>query len=78
MVVGGAGFLMNNEMDDFSAKTGVPNKFGVIGNDNNAIAPGKRMLSSMTPRSSCATVKPRWSSVHLAAAPFSPQCFRSS
>mgnify|MGYP000052810763 CR=1 FL=1 len=40
---------MNNEMDDFSAKVGVPNKFGVIGNDKNAIAPGKRMLSSMTP-----------------------------
>ncbi|MCB1709731.1 MAG: gamma-glutamyltransferase, partial [Halioglobus sp.] len=49
VVVGGAGFLMNNEMDDFSAKAGVPNKFGVIGSDNNAIAPGKRMLSSMTP-----------------------------
>jgi gamma-glutamyltranspeptidase/glutathione hydrolase len=49
VVVAGAGFLMNNEMDDFSAKVGVPNKFGVIGNDKNAIAPGKRMLSSMTP-----------------------------
>ena len=49
VVVTGAGFLMNNEMDDFSAKVGVPNKFGVIGNDKNAIAPGKRMLSSMTP-----------------------------
>lgn len=49
VVVSRAGFLMNNEMDDFSAKVGVPNKFGVIGNDRNAIAPGKRMLSSMTP-----------------------------
>ncbi|MEP4485190.1 MAG: gamma-glutamyltransferase [Halioglobus sp.] len=49
VVVEGAGFLMNNEMDDFSAKPGVPNKFGVIGRDNNAIAPNKRMLSSMTP-----------------------------
>lgn len=49
VVIEGAGFLMNNEMDDFSAKVGVPNKFGVIGNDNNAIEPGKRMLSSMTP-----------------------------
>ena len=49
VVVEGAGFLLNNEMDDFSAKPGVPNKFGVIGNDNNAIAPNKRMLSSMTP-----------------------------
>lgn len=49
VVVKGAGFMMNNEMDDFSAKVGVKNKFGVIGNANNAIAPGKRMLSSMTP-----------------------------
>lgn len=48
-VVGGAGFLMNNEMDDFSAKPGVPNMFGAIGGEANAIAPGKRMLSSMTP-----------------------------
>ncbi|MES2332232.1 MAG: gamma-glutamyltransferase [Bacteroidota bacterium] len=49
MVVGGAGFLMNNEMDDFSGKPGVPNMFGAIGGEANAIAPGKRMLSSMTP-----------------------------
>ena len=49
VVVTGAGFLLNNEMDDFSAKPGVPNKFGVVGNDRNAIEPGKRMLSSMTP-----------------------------
>jgi gamma-glutamyltranspeptidase / glutathione hydrolase len=49
VVVEGAGYLLNNQMDDFSAKVGVPNAFGVIGNDNNAIAPGKRMLSSMTP-----------------------------
>jgi len=49
VVVGGAGFLMNNEMDDFSIKPGVPNMFGLIGNTANAIAPGKRMLSSMTP-----------------------------
>ena len=48
-VVAGAGFLLNNEMDDFSAKVGVANKFGVIGGQQNAIAPGKRMLSSMTP-----------------------------
>lgn len=48
-VVGGAGFLLNNEMDDFSVKPGVPNMYGAIGNDKNAIAPGKRMLSSMTP-----------------------------
>jgi gamma-glutamyltranspeptidase/glutathione hydrolase len=49
VVVEGAGFLLNDEMDDFSAKPGVPNKFGVVGGDMNAIAPGKRMLSSMTP-----------------------------
>lgn len=44
-----AGFLLNNEMDDFSAKAGVPNAFGLIGGEANAVAPGKRMLSSMTP-----------------------------
>ncbi|RRB02068.1 gamma-glutamyltransferase [Larkinella rosea] len=49
VVVNGAGFLMNNEMDDFSIKPGVPNMFGLIGNQANAVAPGKRMLSSMTP-----------------------------
>ena len=48
-VVGGAGFLLNNEMDDFSIKQGVPNMYGALGNEKNAIAPGKRMLSSMTP-----------------------------
>jgi len=49
IMVNGAGFLLNNEMDDFSSKTGVPNMFGVIGGKANAIAPNKRMLSSMTP-----------------------------
>jgi gamma-glutamyltranspeptidase/glutathione hydrolase len=49
VVVEGAGFLMNDEMDDFSAKPGVPNMFGVVGADANAIAPFKRPLSSMTP-----------------------------
>jgi gamma-glutamyltranspeptidase/glutathione hydrolase len=43
------GYFLNNEMDDFSAKPGVPNYFGLIGGEANAIAPGKRMLSSMTP-----------------------------
>jgi gamma-glutamyltranspeptidase/glutathione hydrolase len=47
--VSGAGFLLNNEMDDFSAKPGEPNLYGLIGGEANAIAPGKRMLSSMTP-----------------------------
>ncbi len=49
VVVEGAGFLLNNEMDDFSVKPGVPNMFGLVGGKANAIAPGKRMLSSMTP-----------------------------
>ncbi|MDQ2718801.1 MAG: gamma-glutamyltransferase [Bacteroidota bacterium] len=49
IVVEGAGFLLNNEMDDFSVKPGVPNMFGAVGQEANAIAPGKRMLSSMTP-----------------------------
>jgi len=48
-IISGAGFVMNNEMDDFSVKPGVPNMYGAIGNDKNGIAPGKRMLSSMTP-----------------------------
>jgi gamma-glutamyltranspeptidase/glutathione hydrolase len=43
------GFFMNNEMDDFSSKPGVPNMFGLIGAEANSIQPGKRMLSSMTP-----------------------------
>jgi gamma-glutamyltranspeptidase/glutathione hydrolase len=44
-----AGFFLNNEMDDFSLKPGVPNQFGLVGAEANAVAPGKRMLSSMTP-----------------------------
>ncbi len=48
-VVGGAGFLMNDEMDDFSIKPGSPNMYGALGGEANAIMPGKRMLSSMTP-----------------------------
>ena len=48
-VVSGAGFLLNNEMDDFSVKAGVPNMYGALGAEANAIAPGKRMLSSMAP-----------------------------
>lgn len=49
VVVEGAGFFLNNEMDDFSAKPGVPNQFGLLGSEANSIQPGKRMLSSMTP-----------------------------
>ncbi|HEY0961174.1 MAG TPA: gamma-glutamyltransferase [Pseudomonadales bacterium] len=49
IVVPGAGFLLNNEMDDFSSKPNTPNSYGLIGRDANDIQPGKRMLSSMTP-----------------------------
>jgi len=49
VVVNGAGFLLNNEMDDFSIKEGAPNQFGLVGGKANSIAPNKRMLSSMTP-----------------------------
>ena len=48
-IVSKAGFILNNEMDDFSIKPGVPNLYGVTGNEANAIAPRKKMLSSMTP-----------------------------
>jgi gamma-glutamyltranspeptidase/glutathione hydrolase len=49
VVVSGAGFFLNNEMDDFSVKPGVPNMFGAVGGEANSIKPGKRMLSSMAP-----------------------------
>ena len=49
VTVKGAGFLLNDEMDDFALKAGTPNAFGVIGFDANAVAPGKRPRSSMSP-----------------------------
>lgn len=49
LVIDGAGFFLNNEMDDFVSKPGVPNMYGLLGSDANAIEPNKRMLSSMTP-----------------------------
>ena len=49
VAVKGAGFLLNNEMDDFSVKPGAPNMYGLVGGEANAIAPNKRMLSCMTP-----------------------------
>jgi gamma-glutamyltranspeptidase/glutathione hydrolase len=49
VVVGGSGFFLNNEMDDFSSKPGVPNMFGVLGGEANKVEPNKRMLSAMTP-----------------------------
>jgi gamma-glutamyltranspeptidase/glutathione hydrolase len=48
-MVQGAGFFLNNEMDDFDAQPGQPNQFGLVGGEINAIEPGKRMLSSMAP-----------------------------
>ena len=49
IVVDSAGFLLNNQMDDFSVKPGIPNMYGLVGGEANSIQPGKRMLSSMTP-----------------------------
>ena len=49
VTVAGAGFVLNNEMDDFSAKPGTPNQYGLVQGERNAIEPGKRMLSAMTP-----------------------------
>lgn len=49
VTVAGAGFLLNNEMDDFASRPGTPNQFGLVQGEANAIQPGKRMLSSMTP-----------------------------
>ena len=49
LIADGTGVLLNDEMDDFSASPGVPNVWGLLGTEANAIAPGKRMLSSMTP-----------------------------
>lgn len=60
LLVPGAGFFLNNEMDDFSIKPGVPNQFGLVGAEANAIAPHKRMLSSMTP-----TIVERDSSLYM-------------
>jgi gamma-glutamyltranspeptidase/glutathione hydrolase len=57
-VVAGAGFLLNNEMDDFSIKPGVPNMYGAIGGEANAIQHGKRMLSSMCPTLALQNNKP--------------------
>ncbi|NIS34643.1 MAG: gamma-glutamyltransferase, partial [Actinobacteria bacterium] len=49
VTVSGAGFLLNNEMDDFAAKPGTPNQYGLVQGEANAVAPGKRPLSSMSP-----------------------------
>jgi gamma-glutamyltranspeptidase / glutathione hydrolase len=60
VTVTGAGFLLNNEMDDFSAKPGEPNMFGLIGAEANSIEPSKRMLSSMSPTIVLKDGKPRF------------------
>jgi gamma-glutamyltranspeptidase/glutathione hydrolase len=49
IVADSTGFLLNNEMDDFSVKPGIPNMYGLVGGESNSVQPGKRMLSSMTP-----------------------------
>lgn len=49
VMVTGAGFVLNNEMDDFTSKPGTPNQYGLVQGSNNSVAPGKRMLSAMTP-----------------------------
>ncbi|EPR3745846.1 gamma-glutamyltransferase, partial [Escherichia coli] len=49
IVAGESGILLNNQMDDFSAKPGVPNVYGLVGGDANAVGPNKRPLSSMSP-----------------------------
>ena len=49
LVAGKTGIVLNDQMDDFSLTPGLPNAFGLIGNEQNAVAPGKRPLSSMTP-----------------------------
>jgi len=58
VVIPGTGVLMNNEMDDFSIQAGVPNYFGLVGGDANAVEPGKRPLTSMTPTLVLANGKP--------------------
>ena len=83
VTVEGAGFLLNNEMDDFAAKPGSPNLFGLVQGEANAIAPHKRPLSSMTPtivlEDSRDGKGPRcaWCSARPAAAPSPTRCFRS-
>ncbi len=68
IVVGGTGFLLNNEMDDFSAKPGAPNAYGLVGGEANAVAPGKRPLSSMTPTIVFKDGRPIWRLGRLGAA----------
>ena len=75
-VVGGAGFFLNDEMDDFSIKPGVPNMYGAVGGEANAILPGKRMLSSMTPTIVLKDDKPFLYWEHPEVPLFLPRCFK--
>jgi len=70
LVVRGAGFLLNDEMDDFTAKPGAPNLYGLVQGEANAIAPGKRMLSAMTP---AIVVNPRGRLELVVGAPGGPR-----
>ncbi len=78
VTVPGLGFLLNDEMDDFASKQGVPNMFGLIQGPANSIAPGKRPLSCMTPTIVLRNGKVAWSSALPAAPPSSPPSPTSS
>ncbi len=76
VTVAGAGFLLNDEMDDFTSKPGTPNMYGLIQSEANAIAPHKRPVSSMTPVIVVKTTRCGWCWVRRAAAPSSTRCCR--
>lgn len=76
IVAAGTGILLNNEMDDFSAKHGVENAFGLIGGDANAIAPYKRPLSSMTPTIVLKIRKLGWSLAAREVPELSVPCYK--
>ncbi len=74
IVAGESGILLNNQMDDFSAKPGVPNVYGLVGGDANAVGPNKRPLSSMSPTIVVKDGKTGWSPEARAVAGLSPLC----
>lgn len=74
IVAGNTGILLNNEMDDFSAKPGVPNVYGLVGGDANAVGPKKRPLSSMSPTIVVKTGKHGWLPAATAGAESSRLC----
>ena len=76
LVADGTGILLNNELDDFAAKPGAPNAFGLVGGDANPPGPGKRPLSSMTPTIVLKDGSRSWSPARPAAAASSPRCCR--